>query len=669
MPYSFRNREKLTAPQRYEGRGNDEDSPRPISYEVPSSDDEVYAPVTKSSRSRKYRGKIVQYNPNLPPAAFPTLDIWRQEPTSEYHDKATPSNDGSQDSASSAYNSAIEITKPFPKSIHHSNRECMHFEDIGAIPPPPEFWLKSLRARRERTPQVVVSDNPVWMAAAGDMSEPWEIEREMKTSEEDDGNKAPGDYRRYSPWDDLPVSLRLHIFDVFEERNGESDTYLLLQLNRFQIAAFQDEVERQDRLLKEEEARLESCRNEMHHQLLTQQGHISEEMSHQWLEDRLYRYLHDHETCTRGQMRAARRFVARLGLDPELIGCHWKSIEEKSSGNVGGADHPPDEIMVASPMPELFDLIPSYPLTHQMPMTRPDASNGASDDASGTSETSSSPIIDPSLSDQQEEMPHDERLTPGASQLVTLPSIRDDQLTVHNLSVLTEDPSVPKNHISSRRPHPLRLSSTAEDIDSPVLPTPASLPASASTQGETPHTPTTPSHTNPRKRRGSSLETSFLTRKRGPGARQPKFSEKVGRNKKADNASPPDFTTYLMGTFTEELKAVKANFLASVRLDRCATNSTSSIARVGSSETHAPTEQGSEQDEVASSSVQSTTPSQRKGTRSSQRIANQGNGSGNFEEGRTGLPTPTTPTTPTKAMKGSIPTDDEVSLISEGNMR
>ena len=88
MPYRFRNREKLNAPQRYEDDQDGEHSHRPISYEVPNSDEEVYASGINFSKAHRYRGRVTQYNPNLPPAVFPTLELGRKVPTPEHHDES-----------------------------------------------------------------------------------------------------------------------------------------------------------------------------------------------------------------------------------------------------------------------------------------------------------------------------------------------------------------------------------------------------------------------------------------------------------------------------------------------------------------------------------------------------------------------------------------------------
>lgn len=60
-------RKNIKAPQRYDE----------IEEYVRSPSTESYRPTQSPPPVReKYLGKIIEYNPNLPPAAFPTLDSW-----------------------------------------------------------------------------------------------------------------------------------------------------------------------------------------------------------------------------------------------------------------------------------------------------------------------------------------------------------------------------------------------------------------------------------------------------------------------------------------------------------------------------------------------------------------------------------------------------------------
>lgn len=81
--HSLRDPRKLKAPDRYDGDLLEISPPsglrtREVSHEVSESEQSYVAPITQTStpngRKRGYRGPIVEFNPSLPPAAFPTLD-------------------------------------------------------------------------------------------------------------------------------------------------------------------------------------------------------------------------------------------------------------------------------------------------------------------------------------------------------------------------------------------------------------------------------------------------------------------------------------------------------------------------------------------------------------------------------------------------------------------
>lgn len=72
MPsYTLRNRSELRAPRKFD---DPEEEHREVSYKEPDVDQELYRMSPPISSGTKYRGTIVPFNPNLPPAAFPTLD-------------------------------------------------------------------------------------------------------------------------------------------------------------------------------------------------------------------------------------------------------------------------------------------------------------------------------------------------------------------------------------------------------------------------------------------------------------------------------------------------------------------------------------------------------------------------------------------------------------------
>ena len=105
MPYSFRNRDEIKAPTRLDDPENER---RRTSYREPDVDGEVFRSSPPKSSRIKYRGPVTHFNPNLPPAAFPTRDdpkLARHQQT-----KIIEDNYSSLDSGNSPAHDRLSIT-------------------------------------------------------------------------------------------------------------------------------------------------------------------------------------------------------------------------------------------------------------------------------------------------------------------------------------------------------------------------------------------------------------------------------------------------------------------------------------------------------------------------------------------------------------------------------
>lgn len=212
MPYSFRNRDEIRAPSRHD---DPEDEPRRASYREPNIDEEVYRSSPPKSTIR-YRGPITHFNPNLPPAAFPTLDDltlvrYRRTQTIETESSSSETSiAGSHQAGRNVRTGRHGRTAHFPTedpplSIYQ------HSTSLRAIPPnsaksarsrstsvrsswrtmgKDPSWLRVLRPQHDGTSESIMEDNQRRMSAAGKLTSFDRNMLEMMSSDDEGGEDA-----------------------------------------------------------------------------------------------------------------------------------------------------------------------------------------------------------------------------------------------------------------------------------------------------------------------------------------------------------------------------------------------------------------------------------------------------------------------------------------------
>lgn len=374
----LRNRKKIKAPTRYEGTGNNTPSPHQESHEESESSSEIeeefyQSPERKKPKPKKsaYRGKVIEYNPNLPPAAFPTLD----HPDYVHNGGNTPFNLDSHLSGSrsrDASQSVSEATTPDPLG-----RDCPG-EDIdvtGKNPAMSSATADSTRGRIQGSKQTSIHEqrrsrasmpssiygeptdngprNPTWlsnmarMEEAGRMSDLHRNILDMETSDEEDAATRPAKIARtatsldFPTWDDLTVAHKLDLADTIGELDPD-ETDVFEVMNQLRLSVSQKEeltellIERQDR------ADAEKANQQRHSEktkaVLLQGGHLSQLAFHQMVEENLYGTISENAPLQTNlmELKKARAYLRACGFDAALADQGWdvSSIPNASSGTI-----------------------------------------------------------------------------------------------------------------------------------------------------------------------------------------------------------------------------------------------------------------------------------------------------------------------------------------------
>lgn len=202
MPYNFRNRDEIRAPARFD---EPQDEQRKVSYLEPDLDEEVYRSSPPKSSRLKYRGPMISFNPDLPPAAFPTLDHPDQArlPTSR-------------------------IMRP----------------DLA--------WL---RPQHIGTADSILNDNMRRMYAAGQLNSFDRNFLEMMSSEDEDEDEddTPPPSLENVRWNDLSPASKLQLYDVVSEAYPSGEATLRLQLDGIEVEELTDLVLKRNECLRKED--------------------------------------------------------------------------------------------------------------------------------------------------------------------------------------------------------------------------------------------------------------------------------------------------------------------------------------------------------------------------------------------------------------------------------
>ena len=375
----LRDRKKIRAPSRYVDASNDTPSPRQESPEESEGSsefgEEIFKPpVPKTPKIKKsaYRGKVIEYNPNLPPAAFPTLD----HPDYVHNGGHIPYDPDSHLSGSRSRNasqSRSESSTPDPLG-----RDCPS-EDIDVIGQNPAMrsatagltrdGIRGLNQtstheqRRSRTsmPSSIYGEptdngprNPIWlsnmarMEEAGRMSDLDRNILDMETSDEEDAADRPAKIARsastleFPTWDDLAVAHKLDLADAIGELVPDG-TDVFEVMDQLRLSVSQKEELTELLLKRQERAATEEANQQRHLEktkaILLKGEHLSQSAFHQMVEENLYGTISENaalKTTSLMELRKARAYLRYCGFDAELADQGWdmSSIPNAPSGTI-----------------------------------------------------------------------------------------------------------------------------------------------------------------------------------------------------------------------------------------------------------------------------------------------------------------------------------------------
>lgn len=310
------------APRRYEDELEEE-------HGQPSS--------VRVARHNAYRGRVVEYNPQLPPAAFPTLDAGASPPKQRKETQIPSSSFSHRDPSTSSLqqdslqipSQAMQATLEQPR-MAFATSNSLHTSDNGPGNP---IWEKNM-AR---------------MALLGERTEEdWNI-AEMESSDEDGEPTQKTQTVCYSvrhtqtneivahelilttqqaptvaapPWESIPLSLQIEMaYEAFGDDSRPENGLLRLRLNSIQQERMMEEL----RLFQERE-RVENA-NIAAHQTATSEAlltlnkkNATQEAFKSLLPVHLYKDTDRPDTvATRRQVNDARAYMTYCGLDTAFL--------------------------------------------------------------------------------------------------------------------------------------------------------------------------------------------------------------------------------------------------------------------------------------------------------------------------------------------------------------
>lgn len=361
--HNFRNRKRIKTPKRFEDA--DIISPhRQESCEESKGSSELEEEVYKSPKprnpkpkSRAYRGKVIEFNPNLPPAAFPTLDhpdyvhnggriAVDLEP--QLNPRLTGFEAINPDSlASGCHQKKVELTEDLPTMTtattdftHQEPQSVMQTSTTIQNTPRASVTSSMYGESTDNGPQ-----NPIWasnmarMEEAGRMNDLDRNILEMETSDEDDSTaKRAAPARKASEpefpdWDKLTVTHKLDLADAIAELYpGPEEVMHQLRLDIYQITKLAELlVEREDRAAREE-AGQQRLREQVNNVLL-EDRHLPQSKFQEMVEENIYGDIQkdDHVQTNLMELKKARAYLRYCGLWVYLSHCSNPSVYRKLS--------------------------------------------------------------------------------------------------------------------------------------------------------------------------------------------------------------------------------------------------------------------------------------------------------------------------------------------------
>lgn len=366
----LRNRKRIKGPRRFEDADVITSSPLQELHEESEASSELEQEIYESPKPKKpkpaYHGEVIEFDPNLPPAAFPTLDhpdyvhnggnipidfeshlsgLQSQEPGLAGSEGI---NSGSL--GRSRHHEEIDLTGNHPTMTSTTADSTLRGSQTVM-----QTSMEVQKQRRAFMPTSIYGEptdngprNPIWasnmalMEEAGRMSDLDRNILEMVTSDEEDGAARPTKLARtdstpeFPAWDDLTVAHKLDLADTIGELYPDPSQVM----HQLRLSVSQKEelvellIQRQDRAAREEanQQRLQQQTKDA----LLQGTRLSQTVFHQMVEENLYGAISedDHLQTNLKELKKARAYLRYCGFNPARANGSWDvpSISNAATG-------------------------------------------------------------------------------------------------------------------------------------------------------------------------------------------------------------------------------------------------------------------------------------------------------------------------------------------------
>lgn len=367
-----RGRENIKAPVKYDGL---------VAHD--NSEEELYRPTVAQRRSSGYRGKVIEFNPNLPPAAFPTLKLGQRRESNAPVVNYTEMRDTTVEQTNrylpcEMHRSAYPT--PNTSTFNPNTFRCSQFRNSATQDPTLNTDFQTLYKTQEMTGNMGILalprsapitpqsaylmekkwsgqgwkgwdtsnnlQNPVYADNVKIMKrfdtrteEDWNI-AEMETSDEE-GPSGPitsnGASTQRSPealgqlWGAIPVALKMDLVDIMEDFfPSRTEAMHRLRLNGGQKQKLLDLLDKREEQAAVEDEAAASLRTETMRILLSRSGEelkrVTQTEFRQLLKEGLYKSIgeNDYYTTTSADLSKAKEYLRCCGQQPGLLD-HWTS--------------------------------------------------------------------------------------------------------------------------------------------------------------------------------------------------------------------------------------------------------------------------------------------------------------------------------------------------------
>ena len=359
----LRDRKTLQTPKRFQDGGCVYAPPRQVLYEESrqSSDleeDDIYeSPEPKKPKTKRsaYRGKVTEFNPNLPPAAFPTLD----HPDYVHNGGHIAIDLQSGLQSREPKDNVLASGRGFlPENIHLTEAPIRTSTNVNSTRQRSPNIKHSSMTIKEQSPGTMLSSmlgevtdngprNPIWtsnmarMAEAGRMSDSDRLMLEMQSSDEENPAANPtkracmDDITEAPAWDDLTVAHKLDLTDTVAELYSDRAQ----AMNQLRLGVSQKKelvgllAQRSDREAREK-ASQQRLQKQTKDALLSGRS-FSQQAFQQILNETLYENINkdDHLQTNLKELEKARRYLRYCDLNPTLADKSWNiPSKSKSAG-------------------------------------------------------------------------------------------------------------------------------------------------------------------------------------------------------------------------------------------------------------------------------------------------------------------------------------------------